>query len=858
MLRAYISNNISKILCIYLLALAVAAFTPSSAFDLIPFERLWAMRPNNYQFIGISALALFLIVLLQERVGRLWGRYKNTVGAVRPFFSYHDYLIWFIPFSVLLLILKQFVDFQTFAGVNVAMVIIIPLLTLLKRDAGAPEVLKDENWFSDEPIRDEERDLLGRAPFVQRLYDQVTSLPFTDSFVFGLSGGLGEGKTSVINLLKKKLKANETYLIVDYVPWYFADEKAMLLAFYNEVENAISKNLIVPGFKRTLAKYQKLLSPEISPFGIKLGFKVDESLEDVKGRIEGYIKRTRKKLLIIVDDIDRLLPAEILSVLKLVRLNAKFENTIFILAVDRNRVREKLSSVAGVDDEYLEKFIQRDVVLPAADYKSVENFLDTHLEKLFDEINATPEERKAFGEQFGYLYQTYISRLFKNLRKTKIYLNSLRAALPPIYKEVNVFDFCLLELVKVFYPKVYADIWQHPEFYIPLEWDNDKYLQSPFLFSDDDNEKYQRIKGHVENAIKGESEVDVLRKMLEAIFPVYVKQGFANYRSGAGLTTRQTYRLQRRITHPESFVKYFMLDVPTLDIGDEELFARLEQWRTADEGEREGLISESFFEYQKKKKLALFLKKLNMFSDRIPRELILPIIRVTYKHADKLSKEFGGFEYFFRSEWDKAHSLLLWLINDHVERGNIQAVLEEAALNTPHLPFAVLIVTDCMHEGQGSLYKIYEAINPEELRAKISERLKGHFADSGINIFDEYPEGREWTLIVYQWATNWKTNTGDNRRIVNDYIVGLIEGNTGNLMKVVEHCLHFNNAAELRTVYDVDRIEAVVERYLRENRFNEEERIVVERFLATYPPARHAEEATPDTIEADDFTDEET
>lgn len=856
-MKSYISNNANKILCIYLLSLAVAAFIPSSVFAALPTDRLLDSLPDNYQRIGISALMLFLIALLKERAGRQWGRYRNTVGAVWPNFSYHDYLVWFLSFSVLLLLLKQFVGFRTFAGVGAAAAITITLLTLLKGDAGAAEAAKDVNWFSDEPIRDEKRDLLGRVPFVQRLYDQVTSLPFTDSFVFGLSGGLGEGKTSVINLLKNKFKANGTYLIVDYDPWHFADEKAMLLAFYNEVENTISKNLIVPGFKRTLAKYQKLLSPEISPFGVKLGFKVDESLEDIKERIEGHIKRTRKKLLIIVDDLDRLLPGEILAVLKLIRLNAKFENTIFILAVDRNRVREKLSTVAGVDDEYLEKFVQRDVVLPAADYKSIENFLDAHLEKLFSEINVSPEEKKAFEDEFVYLYQTHISRLFKNLRKTKIYLNSLRAALPPIRKEVNLFDFCVLELIKVFYPKVYADIWQHPEFYIPFGWDDDRHLRSPFLFDDDDDEKYQRIKSHVEGVIEGESETDVVRKMLAAIFPVYVKQAVANYRSGAGLTTRQTYRLQRRITHPESFVKYFMLDVPTLDIGDEELYAKLEQWRAAEEGRREGLIAESFFEYQKQKKLALFLKKLNMFSDRIPGELIRPIIRATYKNADKFSNEFGGLEYFFRSEWDKAHSLLIWLINDHVERGEIQATIEEAALNTAHLPFAVLLVADCARQSQGSLYNIYNAVNVEELKAKLSDRLKRHYVDSGVNIFDEYPEGREWTLIIYRWATNWQTNTGDNRRIVNDYIAGLYESGSGNLMRVVEHCLHFTNAAELRAVYDVDRVRAVVERYLGENKLNDEERSVAERFLTAHLPALPDGGAPLDGIEADDISDEE-
>lgn len=835
-MRSYISSNATKILCIYLLALAAAALIPTSVFSTIPYDILRGRLLDNYQLVGISALVLFLIVALKERTGRFWARYKDTARAVRPQFFYHHYLIWFVTTIALLLFLKKFVDFWTFVGVGAGCALPVWAITLIRDGAGAAEGVGDESWFSDEPIKNEGYDLLGRTPFVQRLYEHITNLPFTDSFVFGLSGNLGEGKTSVINLLKRRFEGNETHVIVDYVPWNFTDEKAMLNAFYAELEKAISKNLLIPGLKRALAKYQKLLSPQISPFGIKLGFNVDESLEDVKERIEGYITRARKKLLIIIDDIDRLDPKEILQILKLVRLNAKFKNTVFVLVYDRNRVREKLKDYADVDEEYIEKFIQRHVPLPAAADKAIENYLDVHLEKLLEQLGLTAEEKKAFWDQFALIYQRQARKILRTLRKTKIYLNGLRAALPPIHKEVNIFDFAVLELIKVFYPAVHEDIWHSPEFYIPIEWSDQYYWRSPFFLERDEEVNFRRIKEHVEGAIAGEPEKDIVLDLLEAIFPIRVKRAFSRY--GLGTSSTQTYRVERRLTHPESFIKYFMLEVPSSDIPDDELYRTLEQWRSAEANVRAGQVAESFFAYQKQGKLAAFLMKLNIFRDQIPPELIPPIITAVYMNTDKFSDEFGGFEHLFRSEWDRAFGLLATLIDEKVGRQNIHRFVEEAALNTPDIPLAVRLTLYSAGGRGGSLYNIYESVDIERLRAGVSERLRRHFVEGGINVFEEYPDDEDWTFIVYQWATNWMTNTGDNYRIFNDYMSGLYEADTKTLMTILNHSHRFNNPVEERQVYDVDQIREAVTRYLDEGRFGDEERSVAERFLVKYPPAQ--------------------
>lgn len=49
-------------------------------------------------------------------------------------------------------------------------------------------------------------DRLGRAPFVRHLADLLVNLGFKDGLVFGLPGGWGSGKSTVVRLVEEELK----------------------------------------------------------------------------------------------------------------------------------------------------------------------------------------------------------------------------------------------------------------------------------------------------------------------------------------------------------------------------------------------------------------------------------------------------------------------------------------------------------------------------------------------------------------------------------------------------------------------------------------------------------------------------
>ncbi len=79
---------------------------------------------------------------------------------------------------------------------------------------------KSLNNLTDTPITDESQDSLHRKLFVNSLFNEISNINIEDSFCYGLYGKWGEGKTSVLNLIKNKLKANQNIILFEFDTWF--------------------------------------------------------------------------------------------------------------------------------------------------------------------------------------------------------------------------------------------------------------------------------------------------------------------------------------------------------------------------------------------------------------------------------------------------------------------------------------------------------------------------------------------------------------------------------------------------------------------------------------------------------------
>jgi len=820
----------------------------------LDFIKIFPINPATETSIAITALVLFLLILSWKKFQKLWQRYKNTYDLEGPPFIYIDYIVLFISFSAFLIILFQAeyisipnisLKFKAFAYINFIFTIswLLSSFYWKNKKKEQPILRKDKYSLYDEPIQFLEQDLLSREKFIEDLQKGIESLPFDDSFVFGLHGSWGEGKTSVINLLKNKFKENKDYLVINFDPWHFKDEEAILAAFYNQIEQSLSQKFILPGFKKTFMKYQNLISMGLSQTGIKIDFlNVKESIEEIKQRIESYIAQTKKKIIIFIDDIDRLQPEEVLFVFKLARLNAKFQNTIFLLAFDLIVVRDYFKNNLNIDSEFLEKIVQKPIPLPAIEQQDIDQFLNIHLEKLFDELAISKERREKLNKDFSLIYLMQISKLFRTLRRAKRYLNGLRSTLPLVKNEVNLYDFLILEIIRNFFPKIHNDIWRNPWSYLPIKWDIKRYFSSPFVSGVNEDKKNEIIQNHIANIVADEEDDEIIKGLLKALF-FEVENSLEQSQSGQKKSA-ETYRVEKCITHPECFKKYFMLKVPSSEISDEFIETTLALWHSIKDTEKENVISKTIFDLQEKSMLSKFFNKLIVFVDKIPKEAIYEMIRVIYKNAGKFSKE--GAQNIDGSEYLNSIKLFSSLVNDRIEKGKIHSILEETVMNTPYIHFAVYIVGFCQRKAGKQYFNIYESANFDKLQNEVANRLKKHFVDEKRDIFEEISG---WSFVLYHWGSNWGTFKGANYKIVNKYVLSLI---TDNVKKFVTFLMSQKgdaffddktvfNLKEISRIYSIEDLNTLAEKFKDNPVLSTKEKETIEIFLKTYQTFKNNE-----------------
>lgn len=816
-----------------------------------------------FSILSLIAILVIFFLLTYRPASNIWRRYKNNHKLKNPPFTYADNIAVLLFSCVLFsLIFRErlwsdiLLPSTCLHILRISGVFGIVWVVCIYNGLFVPEEKEDEKGklkteestliFPDEAITHEKEDKLERKSFVNDLYRQIVNLPFSDSFVIGLYGKWGEGKTSVLNLLRNKLLKNEGVILVEFDPWYFRNQEALIKNFYRRIENAINKVYFFPDFNKALRKYQSILTFGLKRFGLDLhGFMDDEELEGIKKRIDSYIQRIERKLIIFIDDIDRLPHGEVLSVFKLVRLSAKFKNTIFVLSFDPLVIRQNCKDSLAGDPSFLEKVVQQPIELPSADQFDIDKFLfysypeedKSVIDRLFEKLNIDKEKTQQFNKDFPTIYNSGIRKLCRTLRNAKRYINGLCSTLPSVKNEINLYDFFILEAIRVFCPAVYNDIWVYPWYYIPA-WTNEAFSLSPFYSVANDDEKYKQIKEHIEKLIANEPNKDVILELLKAIFPVEVENAFKQVCQGID-SMAKTYRKEGRITHPDCFKKYFMLKVPSRELSDEEIESTIKSWNALDEQKLPEMLKNTYSRFQKINKLIEFFEKLGLFSDRMNSETVRAVIQSLYRNVEL----FSGIEMgvFGNSEYNRAKSLVLNLIDDKVDKSEIRSTVEEVVRNVKELEFAVSFVHSCNREQRSGFHNILENIDFGILKEIVSDRLETHFIKNKKDIFKEY-SGKEWERILSRWGTNWMSFDGKNKKEVNDYVFELIDKHPDYIGKIVNRFItqqppHGEKQIDydaLGKLYDLDRLYGRINERKEECYLNSAEQDEINLFIKVY------------------------
>lgn len=447
---------------------------------------------------------------------------------------------------------------------------------------------------TDRPLADPAHDDFQRAKFAQRIAETLLLRSSADSIVLGLYGKWGEGKSTVLNFIRRTLAESAGKVVVlNFNPWRFSDETQLLLNFFGELAKAIDRQLATKGERaaKALASYVAPLLPSVSLNLATAGSATadfSKGLESVQGkaqpdadklraRLEQLLKASGQRVVVIIDDMDRLEKTHIQAIFRLVKLTADFEHTAYLLAFDDELVARAIGELftADADDlpgqrtllagrHFLEKIVQVPLRLPRARTDDLLNFCYRRVEEALGDMQLSlpPAQTARLREvlRAGILPRLTTPRLAVR------YANAVAFSLPMVQQEVNPVDFLLTEALDVFYPELYQFVAAHEGYLIGSIRDEGGYGVSP---------REPKEETVVERALQRYTRAEEragAQALLSELFP-RVSQLVRGHRalfSSLGRLTEAELARGQHLASADYFGRYFAYTVLREDVTDQE------------------------------------------------------------------------------------------------------------------------------------------------------------------------------------------------------------------------------------------------------------------------------------------------
>lgn len=325
----------------------------------------------------------------------------------------------------------------------------------------------------DLPINKSSEDKLNRSTFANSLAKTILQYSFPSSFTIGLYGKWGSGKTSLLNMVLEAVEdSDDSAIILRFNPWLCADPKQLITQFFKQMASAIKlKKPASETAWKLIDQYADLFDAAnlipvaggiLASAGRSLAKKakkrIDQQTNDLqknKNQITDKMIEESIKLIVSIDDIDRLSEDEIIGVFQLVKALADFPNTVYLLAFDYDVVVRALGKVQhGDGKEYLEKIIQVPFEIPAPSTENIHEALFSKLNAILGDIPDEHWDKTTWGELFQYGIQKYIKSIRDVIRYTNVFL--LKYEL--LKDETDPVDLLGLTALQVFEPSLYSKL----------------------------------------------------------------------------------------------------------------------------------------------------------------------------------------------------------------------------------------------------------------------------------------------------------------------------------------------------------------------------------------------------------------
>jgi hypothetical protein len=347
-------------------------------------------------------------------------------------------------------------------------------------------------------------DALGRAGFARELLEVIRVLPAERGAVVGLEGEWGSGKTWILERLdslnEEPADDKLQVLFVRFNPWMVSGSAEIVETFLIQLASELGTtnrrsslqqgaeiadklieytgvlstvkhlapvaNLLLPGSGPLLEAAAHAAGAAAAATKEMTGSTIDRlkkepgklSLVAAREAVKKLLAKAERRIAVLVDDLDRLPPTELASIVQAIKAVADFPNVIYVLAYDRDTAAHALEGALrlreGEGRRYLEKIVQVPMPVPDAPAFKMQEFAVSRLQRALGDVGA--EDGRDVAEALP-----RAAALMRSPRDVLRLETRLALSARKLIPEISPADVLLVEALNFKAPHVIDYVHQH-------------------------------------------------------------------------------------------------------------------------------------------------------------------------------------------------------------------------------------------------------------------------------------------------------------------------------------------------------------------------------------------------------------
>lgn len=427
------------------------------------------------------------------------------------------------------------------------------------------EWMKEETFLpsAGNALTDISLDQLERFSFAKKIANAIAKRKNSGSVVMGIYGLPGEGKTTVLNFLGYELAKFQHVTFLRINPSGSANSIRLVKNFFDGLSGAIENSEEISSSLRKkiillLSRYSAFLAPsEDEAPGKKLRL-FKKTPREIKETLDACFRKLERRIVFLVDDLDKTELNEVRTFLRLIKLSANFPNSVYVLSFDDNTLSLELGGMNKKQSllmgrKILEKVVHLSLRIPPAGKYRLLEMCFKGISEILNEADLAPEiaGMREFKEKFSSAF----THVIKTPRQCSLYLNTISNSLTGQGTAgLDSLKFMLVEALRVFYPVLYDVIRNNPDTFIGIELNKSQtgeVEESISLFA---------VNKAMENL--PDEEQKALKSLLSYLFPCL--RGIPGFGTEE-YTGQNPWIEEKPVASKQYFLRYFLLNTSGTD-----------------------------------------------------------------------------------------------------------------------------------------------------------------------------------------------------------------------------------------------------------------------------------------------------